>query len=102
MRSNILIVGVLSGLVAAGLAVGFFWPIAADSRAAFCAALAAGSDWMREQCLRAEEVGDMLQQAESFCNGNSEYQHCLDAQKKALVQIVRTSENHPLEANQKL
>jgi hypothetical protein len=43
----------------------------------------------------------MLDQVELFCKGHAEYQQCLNAQKEALVRIVRISEEHPLETNQK-
>ena len=102
MRANILIAGVVLVLVAAGVAAGLLWPIAADSRAPFCTALANGSEWAREECLRSDEIADMLQQVDHFCDGNSDHQQCLDSQKQALIQIVRTSESHPLETNQKL
>jgi hypothetical protein len=100
MHMKILGVAALVAILAA-TAIGFFWPIAPDSRAAFCTALAGGSKWIEEQCLRSEQIEDMLKQVELFCAGNADYQHCLDSQKEALVRIVRISEDHPLETNQK-
>ena len=102
MRKNIFgVVALVAMLAAGGCAIGFFWPIASDSRTAFCDSLAGGSAWLKGQCLGSEEVEDMLKQVELFCEGNADYQQCLDSQKEALVRIVRISEDHPLETNQK-
>jgi hypothetical protein len=102
MRKNILgAVALVAMLAAGGGAIGLFWPIASDSRAAFCDVLAGGSAWLKGQCLDSEEVEAMLKQVELYCHGHAEYQQCLDSQKEALVRIVRLSEDHPLETNQK-
>jgi hypothetical protein len=101
MRKNILgAVAVVAMLASAGGGIGFLLPISSDSRADFCEALAGGGRWMKGQCLRSNEINEMIKQVELFCQGNADYQHCLTSQKEALVRIVRTSEEHPLEMNQ--
>ena len=75
--------------------------MASDPRVRFCDVLAGTSKWIKGQCLHSDEIDDMLKQAELFCTGNADYQNCLDAQKRALLRIVRISEDHPLETNQK-
>jgi hypothetical protein len=101
MRKNILGAVALVAILTAGAAIGFLWPMASDPRARFCDALAGTSKWIKGQCLHSDEIDDMLKQVELFCTGNADYQHCLDSQKEALVRIVRISEDHPLETNQK-
>jgi len=102
MRKHIIGIVALVGMIAAGAVIGFLWPISPDGRATFCAALAGGSKWLEGQCLRSDEIEEMLKQVTLFCTGHADYQRCLESQKGALVRIVRIGEDRPLETNQKL
>jgi hypothetical protein len=79
-----------------GAVIGLLWPIASNRGAAICNDMAAGDNWMERACLRSEEIDDMLNQARL-----ADDPHCVDAQKAALIRMVRTGEARPLETNQK-
>jgi hypothetical protein len=98
MRANI---AVALAVIIAGAVIGFFWPIASNRRAAICADIARNDKWMERQCLGSDEIQYMLDQAELFCSTHADDHHCIDAQKEALVRMVRIGEDRPLETNNK-
>jgi hypothetical protein len=107
MLKNILIGVALVTILAAGAAIGWFWPTLQDRLAAgmnervtaMCDEIAAGRPWVMRECMEQvarEKVAWMLDQIDLFCSGHPSDQHCPKTQRAAWIRLYGFRQEYPL------